>query len=262
MMPVIPPALTPSAEHGFTLVELLAAMVASIAVIGALLAIIDLSLAEDARVTDRVQADQVGRTALTRITDELHSSCTGFGATAIQAPGVTPSSPLAMTGPVDLWFLSAYGNASSANAVLTGVTEHDVKWVSTGTSNTGQALGTLTDYRFTSTGGSAPNWQFPALSVANAHAVVLAKNTIAPQISGVATLFQYYKYNATGQLLALSSGEVSSATEKGEVAKVAISFIQAPEDGDTRADRIANLSDAVVLRFNSSQTATQNKPCA
>jgi hypothetical protein len=237
-------------------------MVTSIAVIGALLAIVEFSLAEDARVTDRVQADQAGRTALTRITDELHSSCIGFGATAIQAPSVTPTSPLATTGAVDLWFLSAYGNASSANAVLTGVTEHDIKWTSTGTSNTGQTLGTLTDYRFPSTGGSAPNWQFPALNIANAHAVVLSKNAVPPQISGTSTIFQYSKYNATGQLSALTSGELPSVTEKGEVAKVTISFSQAPEDGDTRADRIANLSDSVLLRFNSSQPGTQNRPCA
>jgi hypothetical protein len=264
MSPHLPPALDADAEDGFTLVELLVGMVTAIIVVGAVLGVLDFALRQQSRITDRVQADQIGRLAMANMIDELHSSCTGFGATAIQAPGTTPTSPLASTGPVDLWFLSAYGNPSSEKAVLGSVTEHDIHWASTGTSNTGESLGTLTDYAFASNGGSAPGWTFPAPTIANAQAHRLAASVIPGKIAGVSTIFQYYKYNSSGQAMALSAAELPAATANKEVAKVTISLTQAPEDGDTRTGRLASLSDSTVLRFNSTVNSpgAENLPCA
>jgi Tfp pilus assembly protein PilV len=270
----LPAPLAPRSEQGFTLIETLVAMVTGIIVVGALLAILDISLKQETRATDRVQVDQIGRTAMNSIMDELHSSCTGFGSAAIQAPQETPASPLASSGPANLWFLSSYGNSSSGNAVMTSVTEHDINWTSTGISNTGQRLGTLTDYAFPSTGGTPGHWTFPALTVANATAKhtakTLAKNVIPPQIAGISTLFQYAKYNnnasssTDGQLEALSATEIPlSASTAENVARVAISFAQAPEDKDTRLGRTASFSDSVVLRFNPAETGSEveNIPC-
>ncbi|HYM44885.1 MAG TPA: hypothetical protein VES65_01825 [Solirubrobacteraceae bacterium] len=274
---MLTPRLTPGAEHGVTLVELVVAMATGVVVTGALLAIVVISLRQEARITDKAQADQIGRTAMSNVVDELHSSCTGFGAAAIQGPASTPTSPLAATGPVNLWFLSAYGGSSSGAAVLSGVTEHDINWTSTGTSDTGETLGTLTDYAFASTGGASPKWTFPTLSVANAKARVLAKNVIPPQVSGAATVFQFYKYDnnsassTDGQLVALAAGElpVAQATaEKAQaaaktLAKVTIGFTQAPEGQDTRIDRTASFASAVVLHFDTSETGSEvvNSPC-
>jgi type II secretory pathway pseudopilin PulG len=257
-------ALTPSAEQGFTLIELLVSLVVSIVVLGAILATLEFALRQETNITDRVDANQIGRTALSTIIAELHSSCTGFGATAIQAPASKPTEPLASTGPVDLWFLSSFGNSSSEEAVLKGVTEHDIHWVSTGKSNTGRTLGTLTDYAFKSEGGSSPNWTFPELKVANAKAKVLAMNVIPLEIAGVSTIFQYSKYNNKGEELALKSSELPTATANKEVAKVTTTFTQAPTNGDTRLGRTANLSDSAVLRFNSTQVGAEvvNNPCA
>jgi len=145
------------------------------------------SLRQNARIGDRVQSDRLGRTALNKVVDELRSACTGFGSSAIQAPSTTPTSPLASTGPLNLWFLTAYGSASSGEAAITEVTEHDVVWTSTGTSNTGEALGKLTDYSWKSTGGEPPNspWTFNAvLSTATAtKARVLATNVVPAVIA-------------------------------------------------------------------------------
>ncbi|HEV3319105.1 MAG TPA: prepilin-type N-terminal cleavage/methylation domain-containing protein [Solirubrobacteraceae bacterium] len=259
-------------ERGFTLMEMLVAMVTGVIVTGALLAILEVSLRQQTRITERAQADQTGRTAMSNIVDELHSSCTGFSATAIQAPKETPTSPLAATGAANLWFLSAYGNSSSGEAVLTGVTEHDINWTSTGTSNTGQSLGTLTDYSFPSTGGTSPKWTFPTLSVTEAkakHTVrVLATDVIAPQVEEeakkVSTVFQYYKYSTSShELTPLKSSEIAAAASAQEIAKVTIGFTQAPDSGDTRSGRTAGFSDSVVLRFNPSETGTEavNIPC-
>jgi Tfp pilus assembly protein PilW len=250
-------------EQGFTLIEMMVAMVTGVIVIGGLLMILEFSLTSQARISDRVQADRVGRVAMSKIVDELHSSCTGFGGTAIQAPSTTPTAPLEKSGPLNLWFLSTYGTASSGNAVPSSVVQHEVKWTSTGTSNTGESLGTLTDYAFTSTGGSSPNWKFPTLTVANASAKVLAKNVIPPTVSGASAIFQYYKF-ASGQPSAIAAAQVPAAAAANEIVKVGITFTQAPEGADTRANRAVPFSDAVLLRFNPTELGAEasNPPCA
>lgn len=253
------------AEQGTTLIELLVAMLTAIVVVGALLAILEFSLTQEARISDKVQADKLGRLATTRIVEELHSACTGFGATAIQAPA-TVTSPLATTGPTDLWFLSAYGNASSGKAVPIP-SEHDIHWgTPTRTSNTGETLGTITDYAFASTGGEAPKWEFPKLEVGKATTHVIASNVILPLVGAekVKTLFQYYEYNESGVLTALSTpSAISTAASENDIAKVTINFSQAPEAGDTRLDRIVPFSDAVVLRFNPTESGSEanNEAC-
>ncbi len=262
--------------RGISMIELLVAMTTGVVVTGALLAILDVTLRQQTRITDAAQANQVGRSAMSSIIDPLHSSCTGFGAYAIQGPSVKPTSPLAATGATNLWFLSAYGNSTAGAAAITAVTEHDINWTYTETSNTGQRLGTLTDYQFTGS-GSAPNWKFAEPKVANASVHVLATNVIAPQVSSADTIFQYYRYEHTsgstfGQLVGpLSSTELPSGqstaekaqTVANELAKVSISFTQAPSSSDTRADRTVAFSDSVVLRYDPSSTEAEaaNLPC-
>jgi Tfp pilus assembly protein PilW len=259
----------PSAEDGFTLIELLVAALCAVLVIGAAFGALEFALKQEGKATDRVEADATGRTALTSIINELHSSCTGFGTTAIQGPASTPSSPLASTGALNLWFLSEYGNSTSGEAVPTGITEHDINWTSTGTSKTGSPLGTLTDYQFVSTGGTSPNWQFPELKTTKAKAVALATNVVPPEVSGASTIFQYYKLEHTssestnGRFVAIGSSEVAAAAEKKQVAKVTITFSQAPPDANTETGHTATLSDSVVLRFTSPEPNTEitNGPC-
>ena len=261
MLTFYPPSpFSLGSEQGATLTEMLVAMLAGIVVLGALLATLEFSLSQEAKISDKVQSDRIGRAAMTKMVDELHSGCTGFGATAIQAPA-TVTAPLASTGPVDLWFLSAYGNASSGKAVPIP-SEHDVHWEATGKlTTTGRPLGTLTDYSFANAGGEAPTWTFPKLEKANATARVLAANVIPPaiEVEGKKALFQYYKYNESGQLTLLKWAEIPVAAAESEVAKVAIGFTQAPENGDTRIelDRTASFSNTVVLRFNPSETGAE-----
>jgi hypothetical protein len=269
-MPIMPsyPQLAPGSEQGTTLIELLVAVTSAIIVVLALLAILEFSTAQETRISERIQANRIGRAAMTKVIDELHSSCTGFGTTAIQAPGTAPTAPLASLGPLDLWFISAYGSPSSEKAVQTTVYEHDIHWTSTGKSNTGETLGTVTDYVFESTKGTGPGtvagrWEFPALTVANAKARVLAKNVIPPTVAGTNTLFQYYKFSS-GEYVAITEKFPAAATAN-EVGKVTVSFTQAPETGNTptRGIRTVPFNDAVVLRFNSTEVGAEakNEPC-
>ncbi|HUA73404.1 MAG TPA: prepilin-type N-terminal cleavage/methylation domain-containing protein [Solirubrobacteraceae bacterium] len=238
-------------ERGFTLIEMLVAMVVGVVITAALLAILEFSLRQESRITDRVAADRTGRTALTTVIEELRSGCTGLGSAAIQAPSSTPTSPLAALGGSNLWFLSAYGNSTSGAAAISAVTLHDVNWAATGTSNTGAQVGTLTDYSFAGSGES-PSWKFPSLSTTNATAKVLAKN-VTPLETG--TLFHYYRYNTTtGALVEVASNELASMATNKKVAKVTIAYNQAPEPitgrtPDTREGHTTSFSSAVVLRF-------------
>lgn len=254
-----------SAADGISLIELLVAMAASVVIMAALVSVLSLTYDQETRTSDYVQADQHGRSAIGSIVTELRSGCLGFGATAIQAPASTPTTPLESTNATNLWFVTSYGSSATESAVLSTVTEHDVHWEKTGTTSGGEQIGTLTDYSFSSEGGTSPEWKFPTLSIANAHASPLAKDVIAPSISSAPTIFQYYKFSTSpvGQLTALTASEASSAASKREVAKVAIAFTQAPEDATTSAGRTASFADSVVFRFTSASSASEatNSPC-
>ena len=257
-------------ERGLTLIELLVAMTAGAIVIAGITVILAVSLHQNVRITDSVQSNRLGRTALNRITNELHSSCTGFGSSAIQAPSTTPTSPLTSTGGLSLWFLTAYGSSSSGEAAIKGVTEHDLAWSSTGTSNTGQALGKLTDYTWKSTGGEPPNsaWTFSSvLSTATASSArVIATNVIPAAAS---TVFRYSKYDTTatdatfGELVPLTATEFPpTAVTAKQIAKVEIAFAQAPERGDTRTGHTTSFSSAVSLRLTPPESNAEGLTCA
>ena len=62
-------------DAGFTIMEVLVAMVIGIVVTGRPVRDPRSLAAPDVRITDRVQATQLGRTAMTKIVDELHSGC-------------------------------------------------------------------------------------------------------------------------------------------------------------------------------------------
>lgn len=256
-----------SASDGFTLIEMLVAVLCATVIVAALLAILDFSLRQNSRISDRVQTDRAGRIALSKITEELRSSCTGFGSTAIQAPSTTPTSPLGSSNGSNLWFLSAYGNSTSGAAVVSNLKQHDINWTETSQSSSGEKLGTLTDYSFTGSGGP-PTWTFPSLTTANATATVLAKNVIPP--SKGTTVFHYYKYDTTstsatyGELIELSSSELPLTTTTAKtVAKVSISFTQAPESKDTRAGHTTSFAGgSVVLRFTPLESAGESGVCA
>ncbi len=70
-------------ERGYSLVEVLVAMVAGIIVTGALFGILEVSLKQNSRITDRVQAQQLGDNAMTRIIDPLRSGCFSREATPV-----------------------------------------------------------------------------------------------------------------------------------------------------------------------------------
>lgn len=244
------------AEHGTSLLELLVAMASATIIMIAMVGLLQFTTTQASRISERVQSDRIGRLAMTRVIEELHSSCTGFGAQAIQGPSTTPSSPLETSSPTNLWYVSAYGSPTSKSAVEKTVYLHDISWAEEAKKN-GQ--GTLTDYSFESVSGSGPgttagNWEFPTLEVAKAKKRVLATKVTPVTISSTKTVFQYYTLSSsTGSFTRLTE-KIPAEAAASKIAKVAISFTQAPEGGETKLGRAVSFNDAVVLRLNPTET--------
>jgi Tfp pilus assembly protein PilV len=257
------------AESGFTLVEMLVAMLSATIIMIAMVALLIFTTSQASRISERVQATRIGHVSMTRIIDELHSSCTGFGTNAVQGP--SPESPLESTDPTNLWFISAYGSSTSKEAVQKTVYEHDINWTATKKNGSGEQLGTLTDYSFESKSGTGPGttsgkWEFPTLKTTNAKKTILATNVIPLTISGTHTLFQYYKLSGeTGKFTEITE-KIPTEAAANAVAKVSISFVQAPEGsaGESKLARAAPFSDSVVLRLNPTETGEgiKDEPCS
>lgn len=256
-------------ERGFTLMELLVSMLAALVVTGALFAILQVSLRQTTLINDKVQANQLGRTAMTKIVDELHSACIAQGFKPIQKESTAS----------DLIFKNAYSNEAvilnakeaEAKTTGTGVFEHQIVW-----NKTAQ---TLTDFIYKSESGEGVEAKFPAVDyltstneAANASpkkGVRLASNVT--QTEGTA-IFKYYKYNtaysssateglSTLNLIALSS-ELNE-TEANEAAAVVVSFRQAPVNNRSERDRFVDLSNEVTFAFSvpNAETPIEDTPC-
>jgi prepilin-type N-terminal cleavage/methylation domain-containing protein len=261
-------------EHGFTLIELLVSMLVAFVVTGALFAILQVSLHQTALITDKVQANQMGRTAMTRIIDELHSSCIAPGFTPIQE-GSTES---------QLIFKNAYSSEavilnakeSSAKTPGTGVFEHEIVWNST--------AHTLTDFVYKSESGEGETAKFPELDYSTTthealHAspvtgIRLASNVTQSEEGGkTQPIFAYEKYSLSTTGSSSSTASVSTLTpitslplskgEAEEAASVVVRFREAPFDGQTARDRAVDLSNQVTLAFSApdAETPIHDQPC-
>jgi hypothetical protein len=152
-------------EAGFTMMELVVAMALGLVVLTTIVTILRVTLTQAAGTFSAVDSTQRARTTLTGIEQELQSSCMSSGVTPIQG-GSTASS---------LIFLSAYGNAAQPTPI-----EHDIAF--------SPAAGTLVDYQYAVTGGSAPDWTF---SVTPSSSTTLLTNVAQ---SGATAPFQYFAY--------------------------------------------------------------------
>lgn len=255
-------------QHGFTLIETLVAMVAGVVVTGAMLEILVVSLHQTSRLTDSVQATQLGRTAMTHIVDELHSACIAREFTPVQTS----------SNGSELIFINAY----SKEAMIPNAYEHQIVWNAT--------AGTLTDFIYESkveTGSEWPNFKFPAVDYSTttheaknanpAKGVLLASHVSETEAAGKKVpIFRYYEYETKADtakelegtsLTTLSqikaTNETLGTTEAAKASAVLVSFATAPTDGETALWRSAELSDQVTFSFStpSSETTIKDGPC-
>jgi type II secretory pathway pseudopilin PulG len=244
-------------EDGFTLVEMLVALVGGVVVAGALFAILEVSLRQTVRVTDRVQATQVGRTAMTSIVDELHSACLARVEFApIQAK----------SNGSELRFTTGFGEKPVPE--YKEVFRHKIVWT-----GTYPGAGKLVDYTYPATSGTWPNkFVFEEAVATPVNGVIVAENIY--QQSSTVPIFQYYKYNsvANGGGLETPSGALTLETPPAEgfsvtaaqtLAGVRVSFLAAPRNNNTAGGRTALFSTLVTLAFAapSSESTITDGPC-
>ena len=236
-------------ESGFTLIELLVAMVTGIIVTGALFAILEVSMHQTARVTDVTQANQLGRSTMTHIVDELHSACIAAEQKPIQVG----------SGASKLVFVDAY----SEKAEIPSAHKDEIIWE--------EATGKMIDKTYLSTAGSWPKFTFSGTATPSAGVIIGEKISQAEQGGKKLPIFQYFAYTTkpstspTAPSTTLSEEPLKVPFEKEEqaalAASVLISFKAAPTSNVT--SRAIELSNQVTFAFSApaAESPVEGAPC-
>ena len=253
-------------ERGFTLIELLVASVAGIIVTTAMGAIVITTVHFNSNYTDRVDANQEGRTAMEKITQALNSSCVAASVAPIISGVTGPAGTQVFSDGTHLWFYSA---------IAPGVGVTDTATINPSLVEVYLQGNTLIETAYPWTSGTAPAPTNGTPWVFNANAAstftLLPSVTYAAPTSGTGAtgpIFQYYPYSVvTGSTGTISSTPYStplSSADAGTTAKVSINFKALPADNYNAGGRGSEISDSVVLRLTpaSSQPAAPNSPCS
>ena len=255
MSPLSYPPAALRSERGYTLIELLVAMVTGIIVTLAAFSLLDFTRSDVSRITDRAHVDQTGRVALENIMLQLHSACVAPLVTPIQPPStattikfISESSPL-----------NAYKEPVSS---LSTVRLREIIY----TPAAGKSEGTLTEKSWPSS-GKAPNYTFN-----ETEAPTERKLLTGVQQTESVPIFQYYRYYREGDMgakLGQLNPNPTTAVVEAEaevIAKVTVSFTVAPEGHESafaKGDRAVALEDSAILRLAPSSEASGNPnyPC-
>jgi prepilin-type N-terminal cleavage/methylation domain-containing protein len=251
-------------ERGFTLIEVLVAMVAAIVVTAAMGALVVTSVHFSSNLTNRVDANQQGRTAMARITQALNSSCVSSQVAPILATSFSGVSTV--SDATHVFFYTAYAPTGSTASNVTDVPNINPSLAEVYLSG-GQLLETIFPYA----SGSAPSatnstpWTF-TMTGSNVKTITLMPAAAASLVSGATgPVFKYYGYSATGGTLQSSSFTTPlSATNAANTSEVSINFQALPTSGYSAQNRGSDISDSVVLRLNPASAATgaTNIPCS
>jgi hypothetical protein len=223
-----------SSEKGITVVELLVAITAGLAVLMGSFAMLNGTLRGSARTQQRVDANQRGRPVMTRIMDELHSVCV--------APNVAPIYP--GSGDNSITFLHKTGSEVAPVP--------DRRTISL-------ASGTLSETASTSTQGTYPNYTFSGSTTR-----MLLTNVGPGQLNGATVpLFRYYDY-ASGGVSTTPLPTPLSATNAAKTVVVEVTFSVAPNTTQVVEPNAAvTLTDSALFRYTpgAEDIAATNLPC-
>ncbi len=197
-------------------------------VILAILALIDVATRSSARIATRVEANQRARPVMQRLLDELHSTCIG--------PDVVPV-VAGSTQTRDLIFLQQTGSAVSPTP-----DEHVVSL----------ATGTLTEWVYPATGGTAPNWTFaatPSSTTRAAHRRRARRRCGEPALDRAPV--PVLRLRRGRQLDRPRCRRRLSASDAARTVQVTVSFSVSPRSNPVNDPHAAvSVSDSVVLRLS------------
>jgi prepilin-type N-terminal cleavage/methylation domain-containing protein len=253
-------------ERGYTLVELLIAMVVGSIVILAAFALLRFTSSDVSRITARVRVDQRGRLALEKVMLELHSACV--------APTVVP---IRESNEKELRFVSEYSPLNKETEAiptseLSTVRLHKIVY----TAPTEKTLGTLVEESWPST-GSPPHYKFNEKEKPTTVKLLNGVQQSVTKTGEKIPVFRYYRYYnekdhepVYGQLnptaLTATTASPLTETEAKNVTKVTISLALGPEASESATfanDRAVALEDTAIFRLApASETASEsNLPC-
>ncbi len=253
-------------ESGFTLIEMLSAMIAGAVVLTSVVLLMTITMRESTRTNTKVDATERARVKLEWIENELHSACVADGVAPIESGSTSTS----------LNFVSYYGDAASPTPVW-----HDIVF----------SGGNLVDYGY-SVSGTSPNWTQGSLSTTTTLLTNVSQNGTTP-------VFQYFAYqevsNGSGgyysdgagnpyEMLVDGSNSVPgtsttpaanplstplSSTNASNAAEVQINLVVNAAGGTgentTLSDASIPVTDSVVLRLtppaNHVETGATFGPC-
>jgi hypothetical protein len=231
-------------QDGITVVELLVAISAGMAVLLGLFSITQGTLRSSARVEQRVDATQRARPVLARILDELHSSCV--------SPGIAPV--LANSTDNSITFLHKTGTTVTPNPDKRVITYNPTTRV-------------LTEQVYAYASGSAPNWVFSATPTTR----TLLTNVFPGTVAGsTVPMFRYYAYDGTTGVIDPNPIPAPlDATEAKKTVLVDVAFAAGPsstrvkELDPTQQRTAATVYDQVLFRFSpAAEDASQSQlPC-
>lgn len=220
-------------DSGYTIVELMVALSAGLIVLFAVTSFIMIALRHSSQVNARVDANQRARVALFQVMDELHSACI--------APQVAPVR--AGSDGTSLSFIHQRGSAVAPIPVLSTLELNE---------------GTLLESIYTSTGGSAPSWNFAA-SPSSTRELSTDISPTAPSTG----IFSYYDYSG-GQVSPTPLPTPLSAFDAAHTVQVGVAFTAAPSSTPVvDANGPTSVQDTALLRFSPApynESAT-NLPC-
>jgi len=218
-------------EAGFTLVELLTAMVIGMIVVFAAFTLMGRSFSAATDVADRAEAAQRGRIAMDTVTRQLRSQ--------VCVAGTLP-------------LLSATASSVDFVTDLGDGTTSPERHVLTFTSGTNGYTLTETDYPMTSANGATPvTWGAPKTKTLLTGA---AQNGATP-------FFQYLGYDATTTPPSVTTlNSPVAATDFDTVTQIAVSFAVTPAHAQTRSARGSVLSEQVAVPQADPNLSDPNKP--
>jgi Tfp pilus assembly protein PilW len=239
-------------ESGITLVELLVAMASGVLVMGALLGILIISQHQTAVLTDVAQATQAGRTTMTRIVDELHSSCISEGFAPVQSG----------SNNTKLVVVNAY--SESAEIPVASTTRLD---------QIAFEGGKLVDTTTPASGGAWPTFTFKGAPIVTTLGTGISKSSTLTE-GKTATIFNYYRYDkepesssSTGVSGSLEEMTVPvagfSEAELKEISAVGVNFVATPRSGLEKVGRSATQSTINTFAFSipNSEAKIADGPC-
>jgi prepilin-type N-terminal cleavage/methylation domain-containing protein len=246
--------------RGFTLIEVLVAMIAGTIVLGALVLILEITINQTSRIDETAQVNQAGRTTMTKIVDELQSACLETKFAPIQAKSTEDS----------IRFAAAF--TEKADIAYSEAAIHKIEWNSTAQ--------TLTESRYAGTSGE--NGKIVFSETPESTTTRLGEKITQGESGGKVPIFRYYRYRPSGATSGTEAPEEaleeispgSETTELGtkasEVAAVDITFKTGAKreellHSETKAVAAvpSEISDQVTFAFSAptSESTIADGPC-